>query len=135
MTLAVTGIEFSKKCDPHHALVISGIDVLLKQSIVFVAVGVVVPVAPEIVTPPDNITAPFHGSVELSCIATGNPQPTILWYKDNRRLFDTAADPSILPISQLDLVDRGFYFCEASNSAGRVISRTIIVNIEGTKVL
>ena len=108
---------------------------VVKLSIDFIVVGVVVPVAPEIVTPPDNITAPFHKSVELSCIATGNPQPVILWYKDNRRLFDTAADPPILPIPQLDLVDRGFYFCEASNSAGREVSRTIVVNIEGAGVL
>ena len=94
-------------------------------------VGVIVPVAPEIVTPPDNITAPFHASVELRCIATGNPQPTILWYKDNVRLFDIVADPSVLLIPPLDLDDRGFYFCEASNSAGREVSKPIIVNIEG----
>ena len=55
-------------------------------------------------TPPNNITAPFHTSVELSCIATGNRQQTILWYKDKARLFDAAADPSasVKPLTSLE---------------------------------
>ena len=93
-------------------------------------VGVIVLVAPEIMTPPNNVTDSFHASVKLSCIATENPQPTILWHKDNTRLFHVAADPSVLSIQQLDLEERGVYFCEASNFAGREVSRTIIVNIE-----
>ena len=82
-------------------------------------------------TPPDNVSAPFYGYVELNCIATGNPKPTILWYKDNMRLFNAIPDPTVLAIPQLDLQDRGFYFCQASNLAGRVVSLTVVVNIEG----
>ena len=90
---------------------------------------------PVITKPPVDTVGQLYTEVELSCVATGNPQPTILWYKDGRRLTDAVADFPTLIFLQLDLSDRGFYYCEAFNFQGgrRVseISESVILNIEG----
>ena len=92
-------------------------------------------VPPMITKPPVDTVGQLYSEVELSCIATGNPPPTILWYKDGRRLTDAVADFPTLVFSKLDLNDRGFYYCEAFSfqDGQRVsdISKPIILNIEG----
>ena len=90
---------------------------------------------PVITKPPVDTVGQLYSEVELSCIATGNPQPTILWYKDGHRLTDAVADFPTLVFPNLDLTDRGFYYCEAFSLQGgqRVsdISKPIVLNIEG----
>ena len=67
-----------------------------------------VEIPPTITEHPVNTVGQLYGEVELSCIATGNPQPTILWYKDGHRLTDAVADFPVLVIPRLELSDRGF---------------------------
>ena len=94
-----------------------------------------VEIPPMIIKPPVDTVGQLYGEVELSCVATGNPQPTILWYKDGHRLTDAVADFPTLVFLPLDLGDRGFYYCEAFNFQGgqRVneTSESVILNIEG----
>ena len=92
-----------------------------------------VEVPPVITKPPVNTVGRVYSKVELSCVATGNPQPTILWYKDGRPLTNAAADFPTLIFSELTLSDRGFYHCEAFNfqNGNRVTSEPVILNIEG----
>ena len=94
-----------------------------------------VEVPPVITQPPVDTVGQLYSEVELSCVASGNPQPTILWYKDGRRLTDAVADFPTLIFSKLDLSDRGFYYCEAfSFQAGQRVrdtSGTVILNIYG----
>ena len=91
-------------------------------------------VPPMITMPPVDTVGQLYSEVELSCVATGNPQPTILWYKDGFRLTDAVADFSTLVFPKLDLGDRGFYYCEAFSIQGghRVndSSDAVILNIE-----
>ena len=88
-----------------------------------------------ITKPPVDTVGQLYSEVELSCVATGNPRPTILWYKDGRQLTDAVADFPTLVFPKLDLTDRGFYYCEAFNFQGgqRVSERSeaVILNIEG----
>ena len=90
---------------------------------------------PVITKPPVDTVGHIYSEVQLSCVVTGNPRPTILWYKDGRRLTDSVADFPTLSFPKLDLIDRGFYFCEAFSFQGgqRVSdkSKPIILNIQG----
>lgn len=60
-------------------------------------------------------------SVELPCVASGYPNPTIRWLKDGRPLpSDSRWTRRIsgLTVSDLRLEDSGNYICEVTNSFG-----------------
>lgn len=60
-------------------------------------------------------------SVELPCIASGYPNPTIRWLKDGRPLpADSRWTRRLtgLTVSDLRLEDSGNYICEVTNSFG-----------------
>ena len=99
----------------------------------FLAVSIEIP--PMITEPPVNTFGELFSRATLRCIATGNPSPNILWYKDKNRYSNATADPPILEFQELTLKNRGFYYCEAFNLQGgrrvTVTSGTVILNIEG----
>ena len=90
-------------------------------------------ITPIIIESPKDTTAGLYSSANLTCRATGSPAPTIHWYKDNRIIINKNSDPSVLTFTELDLSDRGFYHCVASNIVnGRtesVKSSVILLNI------
>lgn len=58
-------------------------------------------------------------NVTLICMASGIPQPRIMWQRNGdilSRAFDVRS--SILVISNVDDADSGLYTCVASNDAG-----------------
>ena len=60
-------------------------------------------------------------SVELPCVASGYPNPTIRWLKDGRPLpADSRWTRRLtgLTVSDLRLEDSGNYICEVTNSFG-----------------
>uniref|UniRef100_A0A8C4RYH5 Roundabout guidance receptor 1 n=1 Tax=Erpetoichthys calabaricus TaxID=27687 RepID=A0A8C4RYH5_ERPCA len=72
---------------------------------------------------PLNQTVAVDGTVVLSCLATGNPSPTILWRKDG--VLVSAHDSRIkhqesggLQIRYAKLGDTGIYTCIASTPSG-----------------
>lgn len=65
----------------------------------------------------------------LNCVANGNPQPTIQWFKDDDLL--TGEEGSFLNIKKLNLKTRGRYKCNASNALGRDECEPVIVKIRG----
>ena len=92
-------------------------------------------ILPKITQQPKNTSENLYSTVNLTCRASGNPIPTILWYKDNVLIPNDNNDPSVLMFSELDLKDRGFYHCEArSLIKGNIISvnsSRVILNITG----
>ena len=96
---------------------------------------VTVYILPKITQQPTNTSGNLYSTVNLTCRATGNPIPTILWYKDNVLIPNDNNDPSVLMFSELNLKDRGFYHCEArSLIKGNIISvnsSSVILNIRG----
>ena len=60
------------------------------------------PVAPEILTPPDNTTVVQGDNAVFTCVATGRPMPRIDWYqvdRDNatiRTLLNDSSDVDIM---------------------------------------
>ncbi|XP_001920501.5 hemicentin-1 [Danio rerio] len=60
--------------------------------------------------------------LELECIATGLPPPTLSWLKDGRPIQDNMAiierDGQLLRINKVQVEDAGLYTCLASSPAG-----------------
>ena len=84
---------------------------------------VIVSIPPEIIQPPTSTSGNLYSTVNLTCRATGNPIPTILWYKDKVLITNDNNDPSVLMFTELSLNDRGFYHCEARSIIdGHVVS-------------
>ena len=84
---------------------------------------------PVIIQGPQTAFVGIYGFVNLTCVASGSPQPTIQWYKDNA-LLQGEVFPSYV-IQSVELNDRGVYHCEATNDLGTVRSQTAVVNILG----
>ena len=89
------------------------------------------PSRPEIVEPPTDVYEVIGSEVNLTCVATGVPQPTIRWYKDDV-LLPNQITP-LLVIQDLRLDTRGLYTCEAANEHGNC-SETAYIKIKGTLV-
>lgn len=78
---------------------------------------------------PQTTFVGIYSSVNLSCIVSGSPQPSIQWYKDDAPLQGQVY-PSYY-IQSVELNDRGVYYCEAMNSEGTVESSRAVINILG----
>ncbi|XP_074652332.1 roundabout homolog 2-like isoform X2 [Tubulanus polymorphus] len=73
---------------------------------------------------PQNQTLPVNSVAMLICQSSGDPMPTIKWYKDNH-LLESGNNPRItllgsgtLQISDLQFGDTGLYTCKAASETG-----------------
>lgn len=71
------------------------------------------------------IARPVGSSVRLKCKASGNPQPDILWLKDDRPLTDQEVGEGrqkkwTLSLRNLTPEHSGRYTCRVSNRAGEI---------------
>ena len=85
---------------------------------------------PQITNQPQNTTSQLFSTVRLTCVAEGYPEPEIHWYKDGKLLESSSASTNLV-IEELRPNNRGFYYCEAVNTAGTARSHTVLVNIKG----
>lgn len=72
---------------------------------------------------PQNQTLPVGGAATLSCLATGEPEPSIFWLKNGVILSprDTRINvrgSGSLEISELSRADTGLYTCKAVSETG-----------------
>lgn len=78
--------------------------------------------APIFIRPTQNISVYEDHSISLNCLAYGEPEPQVLWYKNGQRLITDSRvffEPSgLLVISEVKLFDSGEYLCKATNAAG-----------------
>ena len=89
---------------------------------------------PQIVTHPGNKSVELGGEVTLVCSASGDPQPKFLWYKDSIPMVETTdIDPTLPELVLKDALaqDEAWYFCEATNVAGKVRSNRAILKVFG----
>ncbi|CAK8691082.1 unnamed protein product [Clavelina lepadiformis] len=75
------------------------------------------------------------GSLKLTCNATGDPKPTIRWYRNGDELTDEnpnirIEDDGTLTIFVVTKRDNGKYVCEAENERGIVTIETDVVVYE-----
>ena len=74
--------------------------------------------SPSITAAPSNMTVELHDRVTLSCTASGNPTPSIRWYKDGKAVAGPQAIGNEFVIPETTPDERGFYQCEAFSSFG-----------------
>ncbi len=97
---------------------------------------------PTITSTPEPQISNLYFPVNLTCEASGTPEPDITWYKDGEKIPDQRVP--FLYIPELQLEDRGFYHCVAENlirmeSDEGIIttmlmhdtSENVVVNIKG----
>lgn len=90
---------------------------------------------PRVRVDPNYVLVRMGEMVELHCIATGYPEPTIEW-SDSRGTLPADADvrDGRLRFELRYRDQEGEYTCRASNSAGQD-SATVTVAIEGTRTV
>jgi len=84
---------------------------------------------PRIVTAPQTRFLNLYQSLVLRCIASGNPQPTIAWFKYGRRIPGESSP--LLVIHEVEISDRGVYHCTATNTLGNDSSIPAVINVNG----
>jgi subtilisin family serine protease/subtilisin-like proprotein convertase family protein len=81
-----------------------------------------VPIAPAFTRNPSDQVVQLGATVSISAAASGNPTPSIAWFKDGQPIFNggrfSGANASTLVISPVQSADGGFYHCRATNSIG-----------------
>ena len=83
-----------------------------------------------IIKPPVLLDFPsLFGKLNLTCDVVGSPQPEISWYKDGI-LLEGERLPYLL-LDEVNIEDRGNYYCNASNSVNTADSHEVVVNIKG----
>lgn len=92
--------------------------------------------------PMNNITTSLGQTAELHCKVSGNPPPTIRWFKNDapvvqepRRISFRATNyGSRLRIRNLDTTDTGYFQCVATNGK-KVVSTTGVLFVKFGKQL
>ena len=89
--------------------------------------------SPQFTAQPSDIVVAASTSTAVNCRATGTPQPTIQWYKDNVGVVldgtHTVNSTGSLHISMVSGTDAGTYHCVASNTDGSVRSFSATLQI------
>ncbi|KAK3749889.1 hypothetical protein QZH41_008268, partial [Actinostola sp. cb2023] len=92
--------------------------------------------APTITTHPPNRTTTEWQTVSLVCIVSGDPIPTVGWWKDGQ-LLNISAEPRLtqeaitnnLTITNITRNDEGFYYCNATNNITSTSSNSAYVEV------
>ncbi|XP_014111826.1 PREDICTED: hemicentin-2 [Pseudopodoces humilis] len=82
---------------------------------------------------PTEISIAVGTPLELMCVVTGVPMPTVTWEKDGQLLARpslVSGNESILHIESIEVADAGLYTCLATNPAGED-SRSFHLSIQG----
>ena len=95
--------------------------------VVCVSVGALFPYPPVIESGPMTTFLRLYQRLVLMCTASGNPQPTITWYKDGRMILGEISP--LLVIGEVELSDRGVYHCTATSTQGTATSTEAYVNV------
>uniref|UniRef100_A0A1L8DJY9 Putative receptor mediating netrin-dependent axon guidance n=1 Tax=Nyssomyia neivai TaxID=330878 RepID=A0A1L8DJY9_9DIPT len=85
--------------------------------------NVTVLIAPTFEQNLSSVASTMGASVTLSCIASGSPQPQIVWYHNGRLLENSHAihyDAHELRLQSIEPEDEGIYQCFAKNDAGEI---------------
>ncbi|XP_049273601.1 hemicentin-1-like [Rhipicephalus sanguineus] len=99
----------------------------------------------------ESVSAQLGASLELPCVATGDPEPMVAWVREgiaSQQLFSTAPSPGVptaadplvrvrgqgsratLELKKLRASDAGNYTCVATSSAG-VAQKRFLVDVSG----
>ncbi|KAK7094973.1 hypothetical protein V1264_006443 [Littorina saxatilis] len=93
-----------------------------------------VQVPPEITEGPDLVATSVNQQSILPCEASGQPTPTVQWFKDGKPFPSTGLRHRTMPLGSLEfmlvrLEDDGEYTCTVSNEAGNE-SRSVTLQVQ-----
>ena len=88
---------------------------------------------PSIVEGPQTTFVRLYQPASFTCTVSGNPQPTIMWYKDGSELVGERL-PQLL-IAEVHLADRGAYHCVVFGQEGNITSNVAFLNVEGGSII
>ena len=86
---------------------------------------------------PEDVTAASGQNVKLACNVSGDPDPQILWRKEDGVLpkHRVTTHNKFLTINQVNPQDEGIYVCEAHNLVGSLtLSASLSVHGECLEV-
>lgn len=86
----------------------------------------------QIVTHPRATPAVIGQPIELTCVATGVPMPTYMWFKERSPLPDQTS--SKLVITKVQSENEGMYCCRATNPVNVVFSNWAEVRVQAQMV-
>ena len=88
---------------------------------------------PAILIEPDaDIVFDPRVNLELPCLAMGEPTPVYTWikngqvYNPNTRVIQ-ANDSGLLTFNEPEIVDQGYYQCNATNTWGKLKNRNCLI--------
>ena len=91
--------------------------------------------APSITAQTSSMKVELGSKVTLSCTASGNPTPSIHWYKDGKPIEGPQAIGNAFVIPEVTPRERGYYQCEAVSSYGNPSrSAETEILIQGLKI-
>ncbi|XP_048398916.1 fibroblast growth factor receptor-like 1 isoform X2 [Stegostoma tigrinum] len=79
------------------------------------------------------IARPVGSSVRLKCTASGNPQPNIVWWKDDQQLSESKRNRWTLSLRNLKPESSGEYTCRVFNPAGEINATYKLDVVERTR--
>ena len=88
-------------------------------------------VKPYFLQEPDDVTAMNGEDILLECEVGGDPNPTVLWHREDGSLPHgrTSIQNGQLSIQDVSPKDEGVYVCEAQNTVGTIsVSATLSVH-------
>ncbi len=88
-------------------------------------------IQPAITDPPRPVTTTILSPVNLTCQATGSPDPLFAWFKDNKPIPSARLSHYNLPSVTPD--DRGYYHCTATNDGGTDTSDQALLRLVGVR--
>ena len=71
------------------------------------------------------------------CKVEGDPKPSVSWYKDNAPIPNNNRYNVVnrgLRLSPVLVSDGGTFYCEAENSEGKIRSKEVVLEVQGTWV-
>lgn len=99
--------------------------------------GIVMIKAPPVFSiQPENIITQVGGNIKLECVASGTPNPEIIWYKNDEEILPNDENGrvqfsdgrSVLEINDVQESDTAIYVCEAWNEVGmREVSASVLI--------
>lgn len=80
---------------------------------------------PTIISPLKSIACSLNARINLTCEATGTPEPKVTWFRNGQLLsnnYTMQISENVLSIHSFDINDEGVYQCFAQSSAGETQS-------------
>ncbi|XP_064649170.1 protein sidekick-1-like [Lineus longissimus] len=105
-----------------------------KSSTADLRVNVLLKLPTVVVSPPSSLLAPANLPLEIRCVISGVPKPSVTWVQENGTVVPTSsrvliADNGSLIFRPLQEIDAGNYVCRGTNGQGSVSARLTELNV------